>query len=69
MTATPLQRSMRGVQSRFESDAGKRITILNTGQQWARFDAATMKEAFDSGTDYRGVRTTIGIKRSPALRW
>ncbi len=39
----------QGVQNRFESDAGKQITIVNTGQEWARFDAATMKEAFDSG--------------------
>jgi Glycosyl hydrolase family 26 len=37
------------VQSRFEADAGKQITMVNTGQSWATFDAATMKEALASG--------------------
>jgi hypothetical protein len=37
------------VQGRFEANAGKHITMVNTGQQWASFDAATMKEALAGG--------------------
>jgi Glycosyl hydrolase family 26 len=37
------------VQSRFVSDAGRPITMVNTGQSWATFDAATMNEAYASG--------------------
>ncbi len=39
----------QAVQNRFEADAGKKITIVNTGQEWATFDAATMNEALSSG--------------------
>jgi Glycosyl hydrolase family 26 len=37
------------VLDRFESDAGKQITIVNTGQSWASFDPATMDAAVDAG--------------------
>jgi len=37
------------VLDRFESDAGKQITIVNTGQSWAGFDPATMDAAVDAG--------------------
>lgn len=37
------------VLDRFESDAGKQITIVNTGQSWASFDPATMNAAIEAG--------------------
>ncbi|HEV7483220.1 MAG TPA: glycosyl hydrolase [Solirubrobacterales bacterium] len=37
------------VLDRFESDAGKRITIVNTGQSWAGFDPTTMDAAIEAG--------------------
>jgi Glycosyl hydrolase family 26 len=37
------------VLDRFESDAGKRITMVNTGQSWASFDPATMDAAIGAG--------------------
>lgn len=37
------------VLDRFETDAGKRITIVNTGQSWASFDPATMNAAIEAG--------------------
>jgi Glycosyl hydrolase family 26 len=37
------------VLDRFESDAGKQITIVNTGQSWASFDPATMDAAIGAG--------------------
>lgn len=37
------------VLDRFESDAGKEITIVNTGQSWADFDPTTMNAAIDAG--------------------
>lgn len=39
----------QAVQGRFEADAGKHITMVNTGESWATFDAATLKEALAGG--------------------
>ncbi|MFN8215898.1 MAG: glycosyl hydrolase [Solirubrobacterales bacterium] len=38
------------VVSRFEADAGKAITFVNTGQPWAQFDRTTMDAAIATGT-------------------
>lgn len=38
------------VLDRFESDAGKQITIVHTGQSWASFDPTTMNAAIEAGT-------------------
>jgi hypothetical protein len=37
------------VLDRFESDAGRQMTIVNTGQSWASFDPATMDAAIGAG--------------------
>jgi hypothetical protein len=37
------------VLDKFEDDAGKKITIVNTGQSWASFDPATMNAAIVAG--------------------
>ena len=37
------------VLDKFESDAGKRITIVNTGQSWVSFDPTTMNAAIGAG--------------------
>ena len=37
------------VLERFEHDAGKRITIVNSGQSWASFDRPTMEAAIEAG--------------------
>jgi hypothetical protein len=37
------------VLDRFESDAGKQMTIVNTGQSWASFDPGTMDAAIGAG--------------------
>lgn len=37
------------VVARFEHDAGKKLTFVNTGQSWASWDAATMQAAIDDG--------------------
>src|ERR1700733_3373022 len=37
------------VLDRFESDAGKQITIVNTGQSWVSFDSTTMDAAIGAG--------------------
>jgi hypothetical protein len=37
------------VLDRFESDAGKEITIVNTGQSWASFDPTTTSAAIGAG--------------------
>ena len=39
----------RAVLSRFEQDAGKQITVVNTGQAWATFDPVTMDAAIEAG--------------------
>jgi Glycosyl hydrolase family 26 len=38
------------VLDRFEADAGKQITIVNTGQSWTSFDPAAMDAALETGT-------------------
>jgi hypothetical protein len=37
------------VWERFEHDAGKRLTFVNTGQNWGQFDTATMQQVIDGG--------------------
>jgi len=37
------------VWERFEHDAGKEVTFVNTGQTWGQFDTATMQKAIDGG--------------------
>lgn len=39
----------QAVQNRFEADAGKKITIVNTGQAWATFEPTAMQNAIASG--------------------
>jgi hypothetical protein len=39
----------QAVLDRFEEDAGKKITFVNTGQAWASFDQATMHAAIEIG--------------------
>jgi hypothetical protein len=37
------------VWERFEHDAGKPLTIVNTGQNWGQFDTTTMQQVIDGG--------------------
>lgn len=37
------------VWERFEHDAGKKVTFVNTGQNWGQFDTATMQKVIDGG--------------------
>jgi Glycosyl hydrolase family 26 len=37
------------VWERFEHDAGKQLTLVNTGQSWGQFDTATMQQVIDGG--------------------
>jgi hypothetical protein len=37
------------VWERFEHDAGKKVTIVNTGQSWGQFDTTTMQQVIDGG--------------------
>jgi hypothetical protein len=37
------------VWERFEHDAGKGLTIVNTGQNWGQFDTPTMQQVIDGG--------------------
>jgi hypothetical protein len=37
------------VWERFEHDAGKKVTFVNTGQSWGQFDTATMQQVIDGG--------------------
>jgi Glycosyl hydrolase family 26/HYDIN/CFA65/VesB-like, Ig-like domain len=37
------------VWERFEHDAGKKLTLVNTGQSWGQFDTATMQQVIDGG--------------------
>src|ERR1700709_2608463 len=71
------------VLDRFESDAGKQITIVNTGQSWASFDPATMDAAIGAGVIPLGlmqrgagrqggriplsVQALVGVKRKLVL--
>jgi hypothetical protein len=37
------------VWERFEHDAGKEVTFVNTGQNWGQFDTTTMQQVIDGG--------------------
>ncbi|HET7506917.1 MAG TPA: choice-of-anchor D domain-containing protein [Solirubrobacterales bacterium] len=37
------------VWERFEHDAGKKVTFVNTGQNWGQFDTSTMQKVIDGG--------------------
>jgi hypothetical protein len=39
----------QAVWDRFEHDAGKKVTIVNTGQSWGQFDTTTMQKVVDGG--------------------
>jgi hypothetical protein len=50
---------------RFEADAGKRVTFINTGQAWATFDSASVEATIEEGAI---PLVTMGLKSGVTLR-